>query len=57
MGLKGVKLGEAQISNKHANFFINLACASSKDMHSLIDMVKSMAKSKGLYLQEEVIFI
>ena len=57
MGLKGVKLGEAQISNKHANFFINLSCASSKDMHNLIDMVKSMAKSKGIYLQEEVIFI
>ena len=35
-GLKGLSIGEAKISEKHANFFINDGNASSKDMLKLI---------------------
>ena len=59
LGLKGVKLGGVQISTKHANFFVNvnIKTASSKDMHSLIDLAKNMAKKQGIVLKEEIIFI
>ena len=35
-GLKGFSIGDAMISDKHANFFINNGEASSDDMVSLI---------------------
>ena len=35
-GLKGFSIGDAMISDKHANFFINNGEASSKDMIRLI---------------------
>ena len=57
LGLKGVKLGEVQISPKHANFFVNLGGAKSSDMRALIDLVKKKAEQNGIILQEEVIFI
>ena len=36
LGLKGFSIGDAKISEKHANFFINDGNASSKDMLKLI---------------------
>jgi UDP-N-acetylmuramate dehydrogenase len=35
-GLKGFRVGDAQISPVHANFFINLGRASASDVMSLI---------------------
>lgn len=40
-GLKGVKKGNAQISNLHANFIINLGGASCQDVLSLINLARS----------------
>ena len=39
--LKGFRLGGVAVSEKHANFFINHGEASSRDIESLIDLVKA----------------
>jgi UDP-N-acetylenolpyruvoylglucosamine reductase len=38
-GLKGRRLGGAEVSLKHANFLINTGAARARDMASLIDRV------------------
>ena len=43
-GLKGTKIGDAEISNKHANFIINLGKAKSNEVLELIRMIKEKIK-------------
>jgi UDP-N-acetylenolpyruvoylglucosamine reductase len=43
-GLKGRRVGNAQVSMKHANFMINLGGASSSDMLKLIEEVQREVK-------------
>ena len=45
-GLKGTKIGGAQISEKHPNFIINLGGAKAEDVVNLIKMVKMKVKEK-----------
>ena len=45
-GLKGLKRGDAQISNKHANFFVNNGNATADDMMKLIKEAKQTVKEK-----------
>jgi len=45
-GLKGLVRGGAEISKKHANFFINNGNASANDMVELIQIAKNAVKSK-----------
>ena len=45
-GLKGFSIGDAKISEKHANFFINDGDASSKDMIMLIKKAHKEVKDK-----------
>ena len=45
-GLKGLSIGEAKISEKHANFFINEGNASSEDMLLLIKKAHKAVKDK-----------
>ena len=53
-----IQFGDAVISNKHANFFINKNNASYKDMKKLIDFVKEKVKSKtGVNLDLEIILV
>jgi UDP-N-acetylmuramate dehydrogenase len=55
VGLKGRKLGGAQISEKHANFIINLGNAKAIDVLSLIDLIKEEVKNKfDLNLELEI---
>ena len=44
--LKGVRIGEAQISHKHANFIENLGDAKANDIMKLIKLIKKSAKDK-----------
>jgi len=54
-GLKGVKVGGAQVSEKHANFIVNLGGAKAADIKALIDKVKKEVYEKlGVSLEEEV---
>lgn len=56
-GLKGVKVGGAEISNKHANFIIN-NCGSAKDVYTLIRTAKAEVFAQfGEKLNEEVIYL
>ena len=40
LGLKGVKIGDAEVSEKHANFIINKGNATGNDIRNLIDYIK-----------------
>jgi UDP-N-acetylmuramate dehydrogenase len=52
VGLKGYRIGGAQISDKHANFIINTGNAKACDVLSLIKLVQDTVKSKGGYSLE-----
>ncbi len=57
-GLKGLKSGGAQISEKHPNFIVNLGNAKEKDISTLIEIMKGRVKEKfGVVLEEEIIRI
>ncbi len=50
-----VSFGDAKISEKHSNFFINSKNASFENMHNLINFVKSKVKEKtGITLELEL---
>jgi len=55
MGLKGFKIGGAEISTMHSNFIINTSSANSKDIYELITVIQQkVLQNKGIYLQPEV---
>lgn len=57
-GLKGKKIGRAQISKKHANFIINLGGAKAEDVIKLIRLIKKKVKDQfGLELEEEIQYL
>ena len=50
--------GDAEISEKHANFFVNKKNAKSRDMKSLINFVKKKVKDKtGVKLELEIVMV
>jgi UDP-N-acetylmuramate dehydrogenase len=50
-----ISFGDAHISNKHYNFFVNKNNASFKDMNKLIEFVKtSVEKKTGIVLEKEI---
>ena len=52
------KFGDAKISKKHCNFFVNINSASFKDMKNLIEFVKDNVKVKtGISLETEIVII
>ena len=54
-GLKGFMIGDAKISEKHANFIINLGAAKAKDIEDLINHIKKIVlKEKNIKLIPEV---
>jgi len=57
-GLKGKKIGQAMISEKHANFIINLGHAQASEVVQLIELVKKNVKDKfGIELEEEIKYL
>jgi UDP-N-acetylmuramate dehydrogenase len=54
-GLKGRRIGGAEVSHKHANFIINLGDATATDIARLIDLVQSeVERTSGIRLTPEV---
>ncbi len=54
-GLKGLRIGDACVSEKHPNFIVNLGEAKASDVKSLIDKIKKeVFEREGVVLEEEV---
>jgi len=56
LGLKGHRMGDAMVSDRHANFFVNAGHATCSDMLMLIDDVRERVRAAtGVELENEVI--
>ena len=56
-GWKGKRIGGAQVSDKHANFIVNLGNAKSKDVLALIEGIRKDVQLKfGITLQTEITY-
>ena len=54
-GLKGHRVGNFQVSKKHANFIINMGDGKGEDLKKLIEIIKDRVRDKfGVELKEEV---
>ncbi len=57
LGLKSYRVGDAMVSDRHANFFVNAGHATCEDMLRLVDDVRlRVEKAFGFDLEYEVIF-
>ncbi len=57
-GLRGFRIGGAQVSEKHCGFVINVGNASSADVREVIDEVRERVKQQfGVTLEPEVVFL
>lgn len=55
LGLKGFRIGDAQISTKHAGFIVNLGNAKASDVKQLIGIVqKKVYENYAVHLEPEV---
>jgi UDP-N-acetylmuramate dehydrogenase len=56
LGLKGFSHGDARVSDRHANFFVNAGQASAGDMLALIaDVRERVRQAYGVTLENEVV--
>ena len=56
LGLKGMSVGDARVSDRHANFFVNAGHASAADMLRLIaDVRERVRRAYGVNLENEVV--
>jgi len=54
-GLKGYRIGQAMVSERHANFIINLGNATATEVIHLMEWVeKKVSEEKGVALEREV---
>lgn len=57
-GLRGLQIGEAQISVKHCNFVVNLGNASGQDIYNLLRLVqKKVFDTHGILLEPEITLV
>lgn len=57
-GLKGLSIGGAAVSDRHANFIVNSGNATAQDVHDLICKIKeTIYQKKGVLLEEELRYI
>ena len=58
MGIKGLTIGNAQVSTKHANFIVNLGGAKAQDIYDLIKLIKRKFKEQYDFdLKTEIKFL
>lgn len=57
-GLKGLRVGDAVVSNQHANFIINEGRATARQIQTLITIIKNTVFSRyGVMLEEEIRYL
>jgi len=57
-GLKGLRVGGAQVAEKHANFLINAGSATASDLRMLARQVSAAVQERfGVTLEEEVLYV
>jgi UDP-N-acetylmuramate dehydrogenase len=57
-GLKGYRLGRAQVAQRHANFILNCGGATASDVYQLIHYVQEQVQAQwSLWLKPEVKFV
>ncbi len=57
-GLKGLTVGGAQVSPKHAGFIVNIGGATAKDVRTLISLIQERVKERfDILLEPEIRFL
>lgn len=57
-GLKGCRIGGAEVSEKHAGFIVNRGGATAEDVKSLVSLVTAKIKEKnGIEIEREIIYL
>jgi UDP-N-acetylmuramate dehydrogenase len=55
VGLRGHRIGDAQISEKHCNFFVNLGAARAADVYALMQEAQRRVREQfGIELENEI---
>lgn len=58
LGLKGLRVGGAEVSTLHANFIVNTGYATAKDVITLIELIRDRVyKERGIRLELELIVV
>jgi UDP-N-acetylmuramate dehydrogenase len=57
-GLKGLRVGGASVSEKHANFIVNDRAGTAADVRRLLDRVRAtILERDGIALEPEIVFV
>lgn len=57
LGLKGLRVGDAMVSTKHAGFIVNMGNATSNDIKNLIKLIDEILHAKGYFFEKEIIIL
>jgi UDP-N-acetylmuramate dehydrogenase len=58
LGLRGSRVGDAQVAPWHGNIIINLGNAGASDIRSLADQTAARVKAaRGIELEQEILFV
>ena len=58
LGLKGVRIGGVEVSQRHANFFVAEADATAADVYALVDEIRNRVRAEtGVLLEPELRFL
>jgi UDP-N-acetylmuramate dehydrogenase len=58
LGLKGLRIGDAEVSPRHANFIVNVGAATATDVRLLAERVREVVRQeRGIDLRYEVEFV